>query len=320
MALGCFLSAGRSFARSVDRLRLAEDLGYDAAYVEHVAGAESLTLLAAWSQRSERIALGTAVVPIHSRTPATMAQTAATLHAVSGGRARLGLGTSTGPIVERWHGQEPGDPRAELPEYLRIVRAILDGEQAPAGERWRTSFRLRGLPAAPDLPLYAGVLHPDAIEAAAAVADGVLLWLAPPGYVRDVVVPAVRAGRAAAGKPVEGFAIVAAVGGATGGEPDGVRDAAREGLRGYLQLGSYADLLDRAGLAEERAAATDPDADPTRRDAAADRLLDALAGIGDPDAVAAAVARMRDAGATEPAIVPLPGGDREATLRAAVRN
>lgn len=313
MALGCFLNAGRSFPRSVARVQLAEALGYDAVYTEHVAGHESLTLLTAWSQHSERIAFGPAVVPIHSRSPATMAQTAATLHAVSGGRARLGLGTSTPAIVERWHGQQPGDPRAELPEYLRIVRAILDGDKPPAGERWRTTFRLRGIDPAPDLPLYAGVLHPDAIAATAAIADGVMLWLAPPGYVRDVVVPAVRAGREAAGLPVEGFAIVAAVAAATGGDRQAVRAGARDALRGYLRLPSYADLLDRAGLADERAAAVAEDGG----DAAADRLLDALGGIGDPDAVAGAVARMRDAGATEPAIVPLAGADHEATLRAA---
>jgi len=55
---------------------LAESLGYDAVFVTHIAGRESLTVLTAYATATERVRLGTGVVPIYTRTPATMAQNA----------------------------------------------------------------------------------------------------------------------------------------------------------------------------------------------------------------------------------------------------
>src|SRR5207302_5059488 len=110
-----------------------------------IAGRESLTVLTAYAMATERIRLGTGVVPIYTRTPATMAQTAATMDELSGGRLTLGLGVSHRPVVEGWHGQTIDRPVAEMREYSAIVRAILRGEDPPTGEKWRTGFRLSGL-------------------------------------------------------------------------------------------------------------------------------------------------------------------------------
>src|ERR671917_732737 len=98
MALGCFVSVGRSLDQAVSRVRLAEELGYESVYVTHLAGRESLTVLTHYAGVTERIRLGTGVVPIYTRTPATMAQTAATLDELSGGRPVLGLGVPHPPV------------------------------------------------------------------------------------------------------------------------------------------------------------------------------------------------------------------------------
>src|SRR4051794_9299618 len=145
MAIGCFVSPGRSFDDALDRVVLAEELGYESCYVTHINARESLTVLTAYATRTRRIALGTGVVPIYTRTPATMAQTAATLHDVSGGRLRLGLGVSHRSVVEGWYGQRIDRPVPEMREYVAIVRAILAGERPPAGEKWSTGFALAGL-------------------------------------------------------------------------------------------------------------------------------------------------------------------------------
>src|SRR3982075_1358987 len=136
MAIGCFVSSGRSLDRAIERVRLAESLGYEAAYTTHLAGRESLTVVTAYALATERIRVGTGVVPIYTRTPATMAQTAATIDELSGGRLTLGLGVSHRPVVEAWHGQRIDRPVAEMREYAAIVRAILRGEDPPSGERW----------------------------------------------------------------------------------------------------------------------------------------------------------------------------------------
>ena len=133
MATGCFISTGRSLSQALERVALADSLGYEAVYTTHTAGRDSLTVLAAYALSSERIMIGTGVVPIYSRTPATMAQTAVTLDELSQGRMRLGLGVSHRPVVEAWDGQSIDRPVAEMREYVAIVRAMFAGEDPPRG-------------------------------------------------------------------------------------------------------------------------------------------------------------------------------------------
>ncbi len=146
MATGCFISTGRSLSQALERVALADSLGYEAVYTTHTAGRDSLTVLAAYAQSSKQIMLGSGVVPIYSRTPATMAQTAVTLDELSAGRMRLGLGVSHRPVVEAWHGQTIDRPVAEMREYVAILRAMFAGEDPPQGDKWKTSFHLHGVP------------------------------------------------------------------------------------------------------------------------------------------------------------------------------
>ena len=74
MALGCFISTGRSLEQAIERVKLAESLGYETVYVTHIAGRESLTVVSAYALATSNIRVGTGVVPIYTRTPATMAQ------------------------------------------------------------------------------------------------------------------------------------------------------------------------------------------------------------------------------------------------------
>src|SRR5215203_6778311 len=208
MALGCFVSTGRSLPAALERVRLAEELGYESCWVTHVNGRESLTVLTAYAGVTQRIRLGTGVVPIYTRTPATMAQTAATIDDVSGGRLNLGLGVSHRPVVEGWYGQTIDKPVAEMREYVSIVRAILRGEAPPAGAKWQTGFQLIGVDPRPELPIYLAGLSPAMLRLAGEIGDGVILWLCVPEYIHDVVVPAVREGRERAGQDLDGFDLV----------------------------------------------------------------------------------------------------------------
>src|SRR3712207_6046613 len=154
MALGCFLSTGRSLAQAVERVQLAEELGYESCYVTHINSRESLTVLTWYAAHTSRIRVGTGVVPIYSRTPATMAQTAATIDEMSGGRLVLGVGVSHRPVVEGWSGQSIDKPVSEMREYVAILRAILAREDPPSGSKWQTGFRLGGFESRADVPIY----------------------------------------------------------------------------------------------------------------------------------------------------------------------
>jgi alkanesulfonate monooxygenase SsuD/methylene tetrahydromethanopterin reductase-like flavin-dependent oxidoreductase (luciferase family) len=319
VATGCFISTGRSLDQAIERVKLAESLGYETVYVTHIAGRESLTVLTAYALATSRIRVGTGVVPIYTRTPATMAQTAATIDELSGGRLTLGLGVSHRPVVEGWHGQSIDRPVREMREYASIVRAILRGEDPPAGEKWHTGFRLVGLDPRPRLPLYIAALSPAMLRLAGEIGDGVLLWLCSPQYIRDVVVPEVTAGRERAGLTLEGFDIVPAVPAALTDDRAGAYGAMRRDLLPYFGLPFYRAMIERSGFGADIAAYDAAAGDVEAMQAAiSEDFLAQLTAVGDEAAVHAGIGRYRDAGSTSPCIGPIPKTDFEATLRVGI--
>jgi alkanesulfonate monooxygenase SsuD/methylene tetrahydromethanopterin reductase-like flavin-dependent oxidoreductase (luciferase family) len=269
---------------------------------------------------TERIRVGTGVVPIYTRTPATMAQTAATIDELSQRRLTLGLGVSHRAVVEAWHGQRIDRPVAEMREYVAIVRAILRGEDPPPGEKWRTSFHLATLQPRPQLPIFIAALSPAMLRLAGEISDGVILWLCNPNYIRDVVVPEVRKGRERAGKGPEGFSIVAAIPTAVTEDAASAYDAMRSELIPYFGLPFYRAMLERSGFGEEVAAFDAATGDPEEmRAAISQAFLAAVTAVGDQEKVRAGIDRYADAGTTTPAPGQISGTDFEAALRAAAR-
>ncbi len=301
-------------------MRLAEELGYESLYVTHINGRESLTVITAYAQATSKIRVGTGVVPIYTRTPATMAQTAATIHELSGGRCVLGLGVSHRPVIEGWHGQTIDKPLAETREYTAIVKAILAGEPPPGGQKWQTGFQMSQVGPYPDLPIYLAGLSPGMLRLSGEIADGVILWLCNPHYIRDVVVPAVAEGREKAGRPLEGFDIVAAVPCALVDDPAEPHATMRRDLIPYFGLPFYRKMLDLSGFGDDidafdkGAAAGDAEA---MQAAISTRFIDSLCAIGDEDRVKVALDGYRRAGCKTPAVSPVARTDFDAALRVA---
>jgi len=317
--IGAFISAGRSLDAALDRVRLAEELGFDSVFTTHIAGRDSLSLLMAYASVTERVRLGTGVVPIFSRTPASMAQTTATIDEFSGGRMVLGIGVSHKVTVENWYGGKIEKPVTQMREYATILRAIFGGEAPPEGRFFSTHFQFMGYAARPDLPIYIAALSPNMLRLAGEIGDGVMLWLCNPDYIRDVVVPTVSEGRERAGKSLEGFDIVPAVTVGLTDDIEGARATMRQELVTYASLPFYRAMLERSGFADDLAAFDEgmQAGDVERAKAGlSDELLSSLAGLGPAEDVRAAVERYRDAGATSPSIGGLPGGDFDGALRA----
>lgn len=323
MATGCFIPAARSLESAIERVRLAESLGYETVYVTHIAGRESLTVLTAYALATSSIRVGTGVVPIYTRTPATMGQTAATIDELSNGRLTLGLGVSHRIVVEGWHGQSIDRPVREMREYASIVRAIVRGEDPPrtdsdggAHSKWSTSFHLTGLDPRPEMPIYIAALSPAMLRLAGEIGDGVLLWLCSPRYIEDVVIPEVTKGRERAGKTLEGFDIVPAVPAALVEDPSAAFAAMRRDLLPYFGLPFYRAMLERSGFEADIAAFDAAGGEVDAMGAAiSEGFLEQLTAVGDERAVRAGLDRYRAAGATSPCLGPIPKTDFEATLR-----
>ena len=320
LAVGTFISVGRSLETAMQRAAEAERLGYESAYVTHTAGRDSQTVLAAYASRTDKLKLGTGVLPIYSRTPVATAQIAATVDELAGGRCILGLGVSHRVVVENWYGQAIDKPVREMREYAQTVRAIFRGDPPPTGnERFPTSFSFMGYSPRPDFPIYIAALSPAMLRLAGEIGDGVILWLCNPDYIRDVVVPEVRKGRGRAGKTLDGFDIVAAVPSAVTDEPETARSKLRKDLIPYFSLPFYRAMIERSGFEGDVAGfdAGMEKGDPETAVAAiSDRFLQTLTAIGDGSEAIASVQRYLDAGTTSPCIGGVPATDFDATLEA----
>jgi alkanesulfonate monooxygenase SsuD/methylene tetrahydromethanopterin reductase-like flavin-dependent oxidoreductase (luciferase family) len=319
VGVGTFISAGRSLETALQRVERAEALGYESVYTTHIAGRDSLIVLAAYATRTERIRLGTGVLPMYSRTPVAAAQAAATIDELSDGRMVLGLGVAHQVTVENWFGTTIGKPVAEMREYASAVRAMFRGEEPPQAERFPTRFRFMGYEPRPDLPIYIAALSPAMLRLAGRIGDGVMLWLCNPDYIRDVVVPEVTAGRERAGKTLEGFDIVAAVPAAVTEEADVARASLRSDLIPYFSLPFYRAMIERSGFGDEIGAFDEAmkrgDTEAAMA-AISDRFIEQLAAIGSATEAEASVRRYIDAGTTSPCLGGIPKTDFDSTLKA----
>jgi F420-dependent oxidoreductase-like protein len=296
-----FLSPGAELAPAVALARRADALGYESLWVTHGIGRDALQVLAAYGNVAPHAGLGSGVIPIYPRHPVLLAQEALTLSDVSGGRLRLGIGVSHRPMMEGALGLDMGRPLEVTREYVTVLRAALTGKVQHQGARYRVNWQ-SGLPRVPAAPpiLLAG-LAPRMLELAGEIADGVVLWLAAPGYVREQAVPAIRRGRERAGKPLQGFEIVAAVPAALTADRAAATALFCVELTRYLALPFYRAMLEQSGFGAEIAAY---DRSP-KPEAVPERLVAALGGIGDFRVVSAFVASYREAGVTLPAVRPI---------------
>jgi alkanesulfonate monooxygenase SsuD/methylene tetrahydromethanopterin reductase-like flavin-dependent oxidoreductase (luciferase family) len=318
--LGTFISVGKSLDQAVGRVKRAEELGYDSAYVTHIAGRDSLAVLMCYAADTERIKLGTGVLPIYSRTPVATAQTAATIDEFSHGRMVLGLGVSHAVTVENWYGTKIERPVSAMREYVEAVRAMFTGSDPPGGDFFPTNFRFMGYQPRAELPIYVAALSPNMLQLAGEIADGVMLWLCNPDYIRDVVVPEVRAGRERAGKTLDGFDIVAAVPSAVVDDRAAAYATMRTDLVTYWSLPFYRAMIEGSGFGDDipafDAGMKGGDVEAAKR-GISDAFLDSLTAIGSPEDVRAGVKRYSDAGATSPGLGAVPRTDFEQTLEAA---
>jgi F420-dependent oxidoreductase-like protein len=281
--------------RLVDAARTAEREGYASIWVPQVPNDfDALTAIALMGQATERVELGTAVMPIQTRHPIAMAQQALSNQAVCDGRFTLGLGPSHHWIVEDMLGLSYDRPAAQVRDYLDVLGAALAGPGLVdvSNDTWRVRNELDITDITPT-PVLVAALAPVMLRIAGEMASGTILWMADERAVSDHVVPRITKAAADAGRPEP--RIVAGIPVALCGN-DEVDDAR---ARANLVLG-HAEFSPNYQRLLEHGDATD--------------VGDTLAG-GDEKAIINRFERFRDAGVTDLSIRVLPlGANREERL------
>ncbi|MDO3634855.1 TIGR03564 family F420-dependent LLM class oxidoreductase [Mycolicibacterium arseniciresistens] len=306
MRIGLMVGSDRERPRA-DRLdglladgTAAESAGFASFWFPQVPGyLDAMTAVALLGRVTERIELGTAVVPIQTRHPLIMAQQALTTQVACGGRFTLGIGPSHHWIIDGQLGLSYDRPARQVAEYLDVLGAALSGPGAVDVEN--DGHRVHGTIDVTDTfttPMLIAALGPVMLRLAGERAGGTILWMADERTIDSHIAPRINAAADAAGRPAPRIVAGVPVALCADGEVDEARAYASEVL-GHADFSpNYVRLLEH-GDAQD--------------------VGDTMA-AGDESAVAARLRRYRDAGVTDLAarVVPLgadPAARRESRRR-----
>jgi F420-dependent oxidoreductase-like protein len=299
----------------------AERLGFHSVWTSEAYGSDAVSPLAWIGAQSERILLGTAIMQMPARSPATTAATVATLDLLSGGRVLLGLGTSGPQVAEGWHGQAWGKPLTRTREYVDVVRRILRRE-APLehhGEHYDIPYAgpdATGLgkplklilhPPRAEVPIYLAAIGPRNVALAAEIADGWLPIFFSPERFAQTHLPRLEEGFAVRGGRPEGWDLAPHVPIVVADDVELARGLLKPLLALYVGgMGArgrnfYNRLACRYGFEEEAARVQDLYLEGKKEEAAAavpDALVEEVALVGDRARIADRLDAWRECGAT----------------------
>ena len=324
-------------AENLALAREADRLGYSVVWAAEAYGSDAATVLTWIAAQTDRIDVGSAVFQIPGRTPANTAMTAATLDTLSGGRFRLGLGVSGPQVSEGWHGVRFDKPLGRTREYVAIVRKALAREKVafegefftlPLPDGPGKALTLTVHPVRDNLPIYLAAIGPKNLELTGEIADGWLAIFFSPENAEEIMAP-LRAGRAKAGKTMEGFDVVPTVPVVFGDDPVACADPLRfysalyVGGMGSREKNFYNQLATRMGYEDAAIEIQDKymarDYDGAMA-AVPFEFIDRTSLIGPPDRVRDRLGAFADAGVTTLTIATYAGDldERIATLRTMV--
>ena len=194
----------RAFIQAADRLV------YDTVWIAEAYGWDAFTVLTDIACCTEQIKLASGIVNVFSRSPALIAQSAASLDSISGGRFVLGLGTSGHQVIEGWHGVKFERGIRRLRETMEIVRTILRRERLTYdGEIFHLGMGLKLIthPVRDSIPIYLATLTPSGIALAGEMADGWLPVFFSPRHFVSQIRPQLERGAARAARPLSELSI-----------------------------------------------------------------------------------------------------------------
>lgn len=146
-------------------------------------------MLSAISSKTTTQKIGSSIINIYSRSPSTIAMGAATIDILSNGRLVLGLGTSSLPIVETFHGYKFENPLQRMKEYVEIIKLTLTGKQVNYnGEIFNLkNFTLLIKPKRNHIPIYLAAVNQKMVNLAWEIGDGVIFYLRPINEMKKTI-------------------------------------------------------------------------------------------------------------------------------------
>ncbi len=268
----------------VEEIKQFEAQGFPFVSIPNIFGVDAITAIALAGRETKRIEMATGVVPTPPRHPHALAQQALTAQSVAGGRFVLGIGLSHKIVIENMFGLSYAEPAKQMREYLQVLMPLLEGKPASfQGDLYRVNAGLQVAGAKPVSVLVAA-LGPKMLKLTGELAHGTTTWMTGLKTLANHIVPTITKAAAAAGRKAP--RILAAIPIALTNDIEASRAACNQVFAIYPTLPSYKAMLDREGVAEPSGVAL----------------------LGNESELRAGLARFRDAGITDFAASPFPGG------------
>ncbi len=247
-------------ARVPEYARWAEEAGLDAAW-DWELYRNPFTMLALSAGTTERIGLGTGIGVTASRSPFEMANAAADIDELSGGRMLLGIGSGVLEFASAFHDKPPTKPLTRVSEYIDVLR--LAWQYLRSGEAPSYEGEFHSLTPPPfnpwgvrhlerdNIPIYLGAIGPRMLDLVGRKADGWIGYLGTPDLIREVVRPGISAGAAAAGRSIDDVELMHELICVVHDDPEVAMQRARKQVGFYVAHPSSDPIVAHAGLTEE---------------------------------------------------------------------
>jgi probable F420-dependent oxidoreductase len=246
---------GGTLATAAAAARRAEERGFESVWTTEFYDRSATVSLAAMAAATSTVTVASGIAYAVGRSPLVLAVEARDLDELSGGRLILGLGTGARRMQQDWHGADGASPAPRVEELVPLLRRIWGMDSAGVQHEGRF-YRMALQPTAevtprPPIPVYLAGFNARMVQAAGAVADGLVGHpIFTPRYVRDVVRPALAAGAARAGRdtevPIAGYVICSVA-----DDGDRARRDAAAQIAFYAVVRTYRALVELEGFTEE---------------------------------------------------------------------
>jgi len=181
MRIACSLGSLLSVEQVLQCTKMISETKIDSIWIPETWGMENFSILGAIANMTKTQKIGSSIINIYSRSPSTITMGAATTDILSDGRLILGLGTSSIPIVEDFHGKKFENPVQRMREYVEIIKLSLTKKQINySGKIFNLkNFTLLIEPKRQAIPIYLAAINQKMVNLCWEIADGVIFYLRP---------------------------------------------------------------------------------------------------------------------------------------------
>lgn len=189
MRIACSLGSLLSIDDVLQCSEIISKTNTDTVWVPETWGMENFSMMGAISTKTVKQKIGSSIINIFSRSPTTIAMGAVTVDSLSNGRLVLGLGTSSLPIVESFHGYKFEKPLQRMKEYVEIIRLATSGKKVNYdGEIFKlNNFTLLVKPHRNNIPIYLAAINQKMVNLAWDLGDGVIFYLRPLNEMKETI-------------------------------------------------------------------------------------------------------------------------------------